>query len=157
MDRGCERLLFYRQAFNFIVPRRTWRQGCQIFLDATYQNGEKYQILFQITINITVLPQNIPNGHKDANILHCKTHQNLPSFEFLVLKYAIWQPCSAGLSARFMYIKVGAVKVATIVACHRKICLETLKSPTVTKRRHALAWRRGLHSGIVSACHHRGD
>jgi hypothetical protein len=27
-----------------------------------------------------------------TNIFHCKTLQNLPKWEFLVLKYAIWQP-----------------------------------------------------------------
>jgi hypothetical protein len=56
-------------------------QVCQIFLDAKYQNGEKY----------TKLAQNISNGRKIGqmsikytNTLHCKTLLNLPKFRFLV-------------------------------------------------------------------------
>jgi phage tail sheath gpL-like len=57
---------------------RRLAQGCQIFLCAIYQNGEKY----------TKLSQNIPNGHKidhfhkmsinGHKLLHCKNVQNLP-------------------------------------------------------------------------------
>jgi hypothetical protein len=46
-------------------------QGCQIFLGATYQKGEKYTKLpqnipnylkiYQVTSKYTKLPQNIPN------------------------------------------------------------------------------------------------
>jgi hypothetical protein len=64
-------------------------QSCQIFLGATYQNGEK----------CTQRPQNIPNGHKIGipvgrnmdqtvikytNIFRCSTLQNLPKLVFLV-------------------------------------------------------------------------
>jgi hypothetical protein len=50
------------------------RQGCQIFLGTTYQNGEK---IHQITMKYTKCPQNISTGRKIdqmvikyTNILH---------------------------------------------------------------------------------------
>jgi hypothetical protein len=59
-------------------------QGCQIYLEQTYQNGKKY----------TKWPQNLQNIPKDCkidpmaikytNIFHCKTLQNLPKLGFLV-------------------------------------------------------------------------
>jgi hypothetical protein len=73
------------------------RQGCQIFLCTRYQNGKMYT--YQIIINVSKWPQNIPYGRKTdqivikyTNIFHCKTLQNLPKLGFLVWKYAIWQP-----------------------------------------------------------------
>jgi hypothetical protein len=39
------------------------------------------------------MAQNRLNGHKYTNILHGNTLQNLPKLRFLVLKFAIWQPC----------------------------------------------------------------
>jgi hypothetical protein len=57
------------------------KQGCQIFLGTTYQNGKKYQLIN----NVYKWPQNIPNGSKIyqmaikyTNICHSKTLQNLP-------------------------------------------------------------------------------
>jgi hypothetical protein len=53
-----------------------------------------------MAINNTKWQENMPNGRKIAQIatkytnsFHCKTLQNLPKLGFLVLKYAIWQPC----------------------------------------------------------------
>jgi hypothetical protein len=58
-------------------------QGCQIFLGTINQQGG----------GNTKLPQNILNCRKIdqmsikyTNILHCKAHQNLPKFRFLVSK-----------------------------------------------------------------------
>jgi hypothetical protein len=48
--------------FNLELPQfHDPNQGCQIFLDATYQIGKKIQ---QITIKYTIWLQNIPNGRK---------------------------------------------------------------------------------------------
>jgi hypothetical protein len=49
-------------------------QGCQIFLDKTYQNGEKY----------AKLPLNYRMDIKYANIFQSKALQNLPILAFLV-------------------------------------------------------------------------
>jgi hypothetical protein len=62
------------------------QQGCQIFLDARYQKGERY----------TKNTPNIPKSHKNiqnsliidlmainhTNIFHCKTLQDLPTLDF---------------------------------------------------------------------------
>jgi hypothetical protein len=40
-------------------------QGCQIFVGATYQSGEKYT---KITLKHTKWPQNIPNGCKKPEL-----------------------------------------------------------------------------------------
>jgi hypothetical protein len=37
------------------------RQGCQIFLGTTYQNGKE---IYQIIIKYTNRPQNVPRSHK---------------------------------------------------------------------------------------------
>jgi hypothetical protein len=47
--------------------------GCQIFLDAIYQNGGKmYQITTKLPNDhkIYQMAKHIPNGHKNANIYH---------------------------------------------------------------------------------------
>jgi hypothetical protein len=70
-------------------------QGCQIF---SCYNIPKTGKIYQMTITYPKWQQKIPNGRKMdqmdkkyANVIHCQALQNLPKFEFLVLKYAIWQ------------------------------------------------------------------
>jgi hypothetical protein len=70
------------QVSNFSTA---WKQGCQIFLDATYQNGKIY-ISNDHKIN--------PMAIKYTNIFHCKTLPNYPNWHFW-----IWQPCSKAPSA----------------------------------------------------------
>jgi hypothetical protein len=66
--------------------RRTWvNQGCQIFLETTYQNGKNIpndHKMYQTAIKYTICPKNRQNGHKNTNSFHCKTFQNLPKFVF---------------------------------------------------------------------------
>jgi hypothetical protein len=82
---------FNRHSIFFFAPRH---QGCQIILGTTYQNSEKF----------IRWPQNVPNGHKIAqisvkyykyvNIFQCtRALQNLPKWWFFGLKKNIWQPC----------------------------------------------------------------
>jgi hypothetical protein len=69
-------------------------QGCQIFVDEIYQNGEKY---FKLTNGHKLHPMvqlylpNDPNIFlmvlNFTNIFHCKKLQNLPKVGFLVRKY----------------------------------------------------------------------
>jgi hypothetical protein len=77
-----------------IYSERPTRQGCQIFLGATYQNGKKH----------TKGPENIPKDGKIyqtaikyTKIFNGKSLQSLPKLGFLVWKHAIWQPCSASV------------------------------------------------------------
>jgi hypothetical protein len=73
------------------------QQGCQIFLGATYQDGEnipKDRKIYQLAVKYTKWPQNVPNGHKMYQmavkytiILNRKTLPNLPKSGFLVCKY----------------------------------------------------------------------
>jgi hypothetical protein len=75
-------------------------QGCQIFLVTWYKNR----------IKCTKWTQNVPNGHKMSQICICKTFwtistfpskalQNVPKFEFLVLKETIWHSWRYGASS----------------------------------------------------------
>jgi hypothetical protein len=54
-------------------------QGCQIFLDTTYQNEEKFAKLSQ---NIPHSPKIDQSTIKYTNILHCKTLKDLPNLGF---------------------------------------------------------------------------
>jgi hypothetical protein len=70
-------------------------QGCQIFLDAKYQNWEKYTELllnYQMAIKCTKWPYYIQNGQEYTNHFPLEGLEKLPKFGFLVRKETIWQP-----------------------------------------------------------------
>jgi hypothetical protein len=54
-------------------------QGCQIFLDTTYQNGEGHKI-YQMIIKIPNRRKIDQVATKYTNIIPCTTLQNLPKF-----------------------------------------------------------------------------
>jgi hypothetical protein len=59
--------------------------------DFSWHNIPKQEKIYEMAINYTNWPQNIPTGHKIdqniikyTNIFHCKVHQNFPKLGFLV-------------------------------------------------------------------------
>jgi hypothetical protein len=69
--------------------------------DFSWFNIPKWEKIYQMTIQYTRWPQNIPDCRKIdqvsikfTSIFHYKTLQNSPKFGFLVWKYTIWHPCS---------------------------------------------------------------
>jgi hypothetical protein len=109
-------------------------QGCQIFLGTPYQNGENR---YQITINYTKWPQNIPNGCKIdpmaikyTNIFYCKTLQNLPKLGFLFSKYTIWQPWSRPMGMKIARARLENFRIlfqAWVIRCQ---CMLYIRSST---------------------------
>jgi hypothetical protein len=69
--------------------------------DSSWYNIPKWVKIYQMTIEYTDWPYNIPNcreidqmGIKYFNIFQCKTLQNLPKLGFLFWKYTTWQAWS---------------------------------------------------------------
>jgi hypothetical protein len=87
----------------------------------TWYNIPKRETICQITIKCTQWQQNLPwYSHKMHqidiyynHICHFKTLQNLPKSIFLVLKYAIWQPCFCRCCVVMSTSKLPTVKLST--------------------------------------------
>jgi hypothetical protein len=57
------------------------RQGCQIFLDSTYQNwGKNHKMTTKYVYQLAI---KIPNGHKIYQLFRSKAFQNIPPVRFL--------------------------------------------------------------------------
>jgi hypothetical protein len=90
--------------------RQRFVQGCQIFLDTIYQNGQTYKL----PLNDKLIIWNGRNAFQSPieyiNYFHSQALKHLPKLEFLLWKYTIWQPWF--WRRRFRVFRQGEINVA---------------------------------------------